>query len=143
MHEKFELGKNHRTLRPLNSSIVSITLMGTSNSMRERESGGEGERVEEGWIPVKPRRAHNRGVLRLTEQVGGLVPISELSRDYGNGVVLTIFVKNFPETCRMKDLWFSLRKVGCLVDLFCPNKLDKSGKRFGFARFKVKSAEYR
>ncbi|PWA94746.1 hypothetical protein CTI12_AA055830 [Artemisia annua] len=47
----------------------------------------------------------------------------------------SIFVTNFPENARAKDLWNACKQYGYVVDAFIPVKRNKAGKRFGFVRF--------
>lgn len=47
----------------------------------------------------------------------------------------SFFFKNFPDQCNMETLRDKFMTVGKVVDIFCPKKKDKEGKRFGFVRF--------
>ncbi|GKB76220.1 RNA-directed DNA polymerase, eukaryota [Tanacetum coccineum] len=47
----------------------------------------------------------------------------------------SIFVTNFPNSVNSRDLWDKCKVYGTVVDVFIPNKLSKSGKRFAFVRF--------
>jgi hypothetical protein len=47
----------------------------------------------------------------------------------------SFFITNFPEETTAEDLWNIFRKYWKVGEVFIPNKLDKGGKRFGFARF--------
>lgn len=49
--------------------------------------------------------------------------------------VVTFFFNNFPENCHPKVLWKVFEKIGVVRDVFCPKKIDKKGKAFGFVRF--------
>ncbi|GKA07852.1 nucleotide-binding alpha-beta plait domain-containing protein [Tanacetum coccineum] len=46
-----------------------------------------------------------------------------------------VFVTNFPEQFKAKDLWNTCKQYGYVVDAFIPNRRAKDGKRFGFVRF--------
>ncbi|WJX71605.1 hypothetical protein P8452_55583 [Trifolium repens] len=47
----------------------------------------------------------------------------------------SFFITNFPEESTAEDLWNIFRHYWKVGEVFIPNKLDKGGKRFGFARF--------
>ncbi|KAK2359679.1 zinc finger CCCH domain-containing protein [Trifolium repens] len=47
----------------------------------------------------------------------------------------SFFITNFPEESTAEDLWNIFRKYWKVGEVYIPNKLDKGGKRFGFARF--------
>ncbi|PWA79896.1 hypothetical protein CTI12_AA201920 [Artemisia annua] len=47
----------------------------------------------------------------------------------------SIFVSNFPDSISAKDLFYSCKQYGHIVDSFIPSKRLKDGKRFGFVRF--------
>ncbi|GJU35592.1 RNA-directed DNA polymerase, eukaryota [Tanacetum coccineum] len=47
----------------------------------------------------------------------------------------SIFVTNFPDSFSAKDLFYSCKQYGHVVDSFIPTKRTKDGKRFGFVRF--------
>ncbi|PWA58318.1 hypothetical protein CTI12_AA401100 [Artemisia annua] len=47
----------------------------------------------------------------------------------------SIFVTNFPEYARAKDLCNVCKQYGHVVDAFIPNRRSKASKRFGFVRF--------
>nr|GEV35335.1 nucleotide-binding alpha-beta plait domain-containing protein [Tanacetum cinerariifolium] len=48
----------------------------------------------------------------------------------------SVFVTNFPDGYRAKDLWNTCKLYGHVVDVFIPDRRTKAGKRFGFVRFK-------
>nr|GEX03083.1 RNA-directed DNA polymerase, eukaryota [Tanacetum cinerariifolium] len=48
---------------------------------------------------------------------------------------MSVFINNFPESCSAKDLFNHCKQYGHIVDSFIPNKISKTGKRFGFVRF--------
>nr|GEY05482.1 cytochrome P450 716B1-like [Tanacetum cinerariifolium] len=47
----------------------------------------------------------------------------------------SIFVTDFPEYAKAKDLWNVCKQYGHVVDAFVPGRRTKKGKRFGFVRF--------
>ncbi|GJS37253.1 nucleotide-binding alpha-beta plait domain-containing protein [Tanacetum coccineum] len=47
----------------------------------------------------------------------------------------SIYVTNFPESIKAKELFQACKGYGHVVDSFIPNKRAKNGKRFGFVRF--------
>ncbi|PWA63616.1 hypothetical protein CTI12_AA325270 [Artemisia annua] len=47
----------------------------------------------------------------------------------------SIFITNFPEYAKAKDLWNVCKQYGHVVDAFIPDRKSKAGKRFGFVRF--------
>jgi hypothetical protein len=47
----------------------------------------------------------------------------------------SFFITNFPEETNASDLWKLFSKLWKVGEVYIPNKLDKGGKRFGFARF--------
>nr|GEY59203.1 RNA-directed DNA polymerase, eukaryota [Tanacetum cinerariifolium] len=47
----------------------------------------------------------------------------------------SIFVTNFSEYAKAKDLWNVCKQYGHVVDAFIPSRRSKKGKRFGFIRF--------
>ncbi|GJR95932.1 nucleotide-binding alpha-beta plait domain-containing protein, partial [Tanacetum coccineum] len=47
----------------------------------------------------------------------------------------SIFVTNFPDSFKAKDLFHVCKQYGHVVDSFIPMKRTKEGKRFGFVRF--------
>ncbi|PWA45328.1 hypothetical protein CTI12_AA518700 [Artemisia annua] len=50
-------------------------------------------------------------------------------------ISITIYVTNFPEVTTAKELFYSCKVYGHVVDSFIPNKKAKNGKKFGFVRF--------
>ncbi|GJT77711.1 RNA-directed DNA polymerase, eukaryota [Tanacetum coccineum] len=53
-----------------------------------------------------------------------------------------VFVTNFPDHIRARDLWNICKEYGSVVDVYIPFKRSKSGKRFAFIRFiKVSNLE--
>ncbi|GJR32203.1 RNA-directed DNA polymerase, eukaryota [Tanacetum coccineum] len=46
-----------------------------------------------------------------------------------------IFVTNFPDHIRARDLWMVCKEYGSIVDVYIPLKKSKSGKRFAFVCF--------
>lgn len=55
--------------------------------------------------------------------------MSELSQSF--------FFRNFPEDCDMDFVRKKFSEIGKVLDLFKPQKNDKSGKPFGFVRFEI------
>nr|GEZ00263.1 ChaC-like family protein [Tanacetum cinerariifolium] len=47
----------------------------------------------------------------------------------------SIFVTNFPNHAKAKDLWNFCKQYGQVVDAFIPDRKSKAGKRYGFVRF--------
>nr|GEU61965.1 nucleotide-binding alpha-beta plait domain-containing protein [Tanacetum cinerariifolium] len=47
----------------------------------------------------------------------------------------SVFVTNFPDSVKAKDLFHSCKQYGHVVGSFIPLKKTKGGKRFGFVRF--------
>nr|GEX68534.1 nucleotide-binding alpha-beta plait domain-containing protein [Tanacetum cinerariifolium] len=47
----------------------------------------------------------------------------------------SIFVTNFPDHAKAKDLWNVCKKYGQVVDAFIPDRKSKAGTRYGFVRF--------
>ncbi|PWA63868.1 hypothetical protein CTI12_AA352620 [Artemisia annua] len=47
----------------------------------------------------------------------------------------SIFVTNFPDYAKAKDLWNVCKQYGQVVDAFIPDRKSKAGKRYGFVRF--------
>ncbi|GKE55506.1 RNA-directed DNA polymerase, eukaryota, partial [Tanacetum coccineum] len=55
--------------------------------------------------------------------------------DQINKISKTVFVTNFPDHIRSRDLWGLCKAYGSVVDVYIPFKKSKSGKRFAFIRF--------
>lgn len=51
------------------------------------------------------------------------------------GETLTFLFTNFPEDCYMGTLVSAFKRIGTVIDVFCPGKRDKAGKLFRFVRF--------
>nr|GFB38959.1 DIE2/ALG10 family [Tanacetum cinerariifolium] len=47
----------------------------------------------------------------------------------------SIFITNFLDHAKAKDLWNICKQYGQVVDAFIPDKKSKAGKRYGFIRF--------
>ncbi|KAK7291117.1 hypothetical protein RIF29_06016 [Crotalaria pallida] len=47
----------------------------------------------------------------------------------------TFYVTNFPENLSTYELWRSFQQWGRVVDVFAPEKRNRSGKRFAFIRY--------
>nr|GFA15080.1 RNA-directed DNA polymerase, eukaryota [Tanacetum cinerariifolium] len=47
----------------------------------------------------------------------------------------SVFVTNFLDSFRSRDLWSLCEEYGKVVDVFIPNRKSKAGKRFAFVRF--------
>ncbi|MCH83632.1 RNA recognition motif [Trifolium medium] len=56
---------------------------------------------------------------------------------YRNNIQRTtsFFITNFPEETTTSELWSLFNRYWKVGEVYIPNKLDKAGKRFGFARF--------
>ncbi|GKD91635.1 nucleotide-binding alpha-beta plait domain-containing protein, partial [Tanacetum coccineum] len=52
-----------------------------------------------------------------------------------NWISTSIFITNFPESSKAKDLFQACKQYGHVVDSFIPVKRTREGKRFGFVRF--------
>nr|GEZ89529.1 hypothetical protein [Tanacetum cinerariifolium] len=55
--------------------------------------------------------------------------------DQINQISKSVFVTNFPDHVRSRDLWQVCNAYGTLVDVYIPLKKSQSGKRFTFLRF--------
>jgi hypothetical protein len=85
--------------------------------MREKE---EREGVEEHWQVVegaKPR--YRKGFVHRLDQSA-----------------TSFFFTNFPVDATVEDFWRLFERLGCIGEVYIPKKLDKQGKRFGFAKFR-------
>nr|GEW88272.1 ChaC-like family protein [Tanacetum cinerariifolium] len=47
----------------------------------------------------------------------------------------SIFITNFLDHSKAKDLWNVYKQYGQVVDAFIPDRKSKAGKRYGFVRF--------
>lgn len=62
--------------------------------------------------------------------------------DQINQISKTVFVTNFPDHIRARDLWGLCKFYRSVVDVYIPLKKSKAGKRFAFIRFiKVNNLE--
>ncbi|KAJ4822574.1 hypothetical protein Tsubulata_021481 [Turnera subulata] len=66
---------------------------------------------------------------------------SKWSRKYVDNAInnleaTSVFVENIPARWLPTDIHLFLSKFGDILDVFLPNKLTKSGLRFGFVRFR-------
>nr|GEY86813.1 RNA-directed DNA polymerase, eukaryota [Tanacetum cinerariifolium] len=50
-------------------------------------------------------------------------------------ILILIFITNFSDSFSAKDLFYSCKQYGHVVNSFIPTKRAKDGKRFGFVRF--------
>ncbi|GKC94513.1 RNA-directed DNA polymerase, eukaryota [Tanacetum coccineum] len=57
------------------------------------------------------------------------------NEDLTRAISKSIFVTNFPVSTSAKDLWNLCSGYGTVVDVYIPNRLSKTGKRFAFVRF--------
>ncbi|GJU90435.1 RNA-directed DNA polymerase, eukaryota, partial [Tanacetum coccineum] len=55
--------------------------------------------------------------------------------DHVIGISKSVFVTNFPDYFRSRDLWSLCEAYGKVVDVYIPNRKSKAGKRFAFVRF--------
>ncbi|GJU67308.1 RNA-directed DNA polymerase, eukaryota [Tanacetum coccineum] len=55
--------------------------------------------------------------------------------DHTRSISKSIFVTNFPDKTRSKDLWEVCQGYGTVVDVYIPNRKSKAGKHFAFVRF--------
>ncbi|KAJ4845338.1 hypothetical protein Tsubulata_045400 [Turnera subulata] len=53
-----------------------------------------------------------------------------------NGLLHSLYVKNLSETWKPTDIYRIMSKYREAVDVYVPNKRTRSGKRFGFVRFR-------
>ncbi|KAJ4830309.1 hypothetical protein Tsubulata_018246 [Turnera subulata] len=53
-----------------------------------------------------------------------------------NGLLHSLYVENLSETWKPTDIYRIMSKYGEVVDVYVPNKRTRSGKRFGFVRFR-------
>nr|GEY57738.1 DIE2/ALG10 family [Tanacetum cinerariifolium] len=59
-----------------------------------------------------------------------------ISKEEGVQKISTsIFVTNFLDHAKAKDLWNICKQYGQVVDAFIPDRKSKAGKRYGFIRF--------
>nr|GEV33991.1 nucleotide-binding alpha-beta plait domain-containing protein [Tanacetum cinerariifolium] len=59
-----------------------------------------------------------------------------ISKEEGVQKISTsIFVTDFPDRAKAKDLWNVCKQYGQVVDAFIPNRKSKVGKRYGFVQF--------
>nr|GFC03081.1 DIE2/ALG10 family [Tanacetum cinerariifolium] len=49
-------------------------------------------------------------------------------------ILTSVFVTNFPDHAKAKDLWNVCKQYGQVVDAFVPDRKSKAGKRYGFVR---------
>ncbi|GJX57424.1 nucleotide-binding alpha-beta plait domain-containing protein [Tanacetum coccineum] len=65
-----------------------------------------------------------------------------LKEDDVRRISTSIFVTNFHEEFKARDLWRICTQYGTVIDAFIPNRRSKSGYRFGFVRFiKIKDVD--
>nr|GEW21059.1 ChaC-like family protein [Tanacetum cinerariifolium] len=50
-------------------------------------------------------------------------------------ILTSIFVTNFLDHAKAKDLWNVCKQYDQVVDAFIPDRKSKAGKRYGFVRF--------
>nr|GEZ75374.1 hypothetical protein [Tanacetum cinerariifolium] len=55
--------------------------------------------------------------------------------DHVIGISKLVFVTNFPDYFKSRDLWSLCEAYGKVVDVFIPNRKSKAGKHFAFVRF--------
>ncbi|KAK8681360.1 hypothetical protein V6N13_053764 [Hibiscus sabdariffa] len=58
--------------------------------------------------------------------------IRRLSRDHG----YTLYVENIPQAMKWKGLWHAFARHGDVIEVYSAWKLSRSGRKFGFVRFK-------
>nr|GEX95595.1 RNA-directed DNA polymerase, eukaryota [Tanacetum cinerariifolium] len=59
----------------------------------------------------------------------------EFEEDHIIRIFKSVFVSNFPDSFRSRDMWKLCEPYGKVVDVFIPNRKSKDGKRFAFVRF--------
>ncbi|GJU17987.1 RNA-directed DNA polymerase, eukaryota [Tanacetum coccineum] len=62
-------------------------------------------------------------------------PKKQKDEDDVRRISTSIFVTNFPEEFKARDLWRICTQYGTVIDAFIPNRRSKSGYRFCFVRF--------
>ena len=85
---------------------------------------------------------------QITDSDGWIWRIGKHDRSKGGGagsmrtkedevqkISTSVFITNFPDHVRAKDLWHACKQYGHVVDSFIPERRSKAGKRFGFVRF--------
>jgi RNA recognition motif-containing protein len=87
-------------------------------------------------------KVEREGVGKPSSQTMGGVRLTEFNRERFSGFVrrlnneaITYFFTNFPEETMVVDLWRVFAKYGRVGEVYVPNKVDKWGWRFGFAKF--------
>nr|GEX15198.1 DIE2/ALG10 family [Tanacetum cinerariifolium] len=78
---------------------------------------------------IKLKRRNNTGKVFSTTLIFG--PKEEEVQN----ISTSIFVTNFPDHAKAKDLWNVCKQYGQVVDAFIPDRKSKAGKRYGFVRF--------
>ncbi|KAL4341102.1 hypothetical protein GQ457_08G032890 [Hibiscus cannabinus] len=58
--------------------------------------------------------------------------IRQLSSDHG----YTLYVENIPQAMQWKGLWHAFARHGDIIEAYSAWKLSRSGRKFGFVRFK-------
>ncbi|KAK9033189.1 hypothetical protein V6N11_018226 [Hibiscus sabdariffa] len=58
--------------------------------------------------------------------------IRRLSRDHG----YTLYVENIPQAMQWKGLWHAFVRHGDVIEAYSAWNLSRSGRKFGFVRFK-------
>ncbi|GJZ83106.1 RNA-directed DNA polymerase, eukaryota [Tanacetum coccineum] len=64
-----------------------------------------------------------------------MMPSQFSKEDHIIRISKSVFVSNFPDSFRSRDLWNLCEPYGKVVDVFIPNRKSKDGKRFAFVRF--------
>ncbi|GLT88305.1 hypothetical protein SLE2022_063380 [Rubroshorea leprosula] len=94
---------------------------------RERALGrrSQGKRTAQ---PYERFRFQNRG--RFQQEVGGYD-----KRIYNQAI--PFFFTNFPEEWSFEQMWLTFNRIGHgrVLEIDCPTKRDRMGRRFGFVRF--------
>nr|GEV93966.1 hypothetical protein [Tanacetum cinerariifolium] len=55
--------------------------------------------------------------------------------DYVHQISMSIYVTKFPKQFSFRDHWKKCQEYGRVIDVYIPNRRNKSGDRFGFVRF--------
>jgi RNA recognition motif-containing protein len=89
------------------------------------------------------REKEERGAVgkRFSQTLGG-TRLTEFNQEKGSSFVnrlnkeaTSFFFTNFPEETLVVDLWRVFARFGRIGEVYVPNKVDKRGRRFGFAKF--------
>jgi hypothetical protein len=87
-------------------------------------------------------KVEREGLGKHSSQPLGGVRLTEFTHERGSNFVrrlnkeaVSFFFTNFPEELLVVDLWRVFAKYGRVGEVYVPNKVDRRGRRFGFAKF--------